>query len=126
MVFKKPPQTDIGNYCPITLISCISKLITKILAKRISLAVEKNDLIGPEQSGFRAKRSCSDNTFILNSILEMNKSKRKLSYLLLVDLKEAYDRVDRNILFARLQQLKFPDKLISFLRNYYFQDNIWT
>ena len=73
-------------------------------------AVEKNYLIGPEQSGFRANRSCSDNTFILNSILEMNKSKRKLSYLLFVDLKEAYDRVDRNILFARLQQLKFPDK----------------
>ena len=32
---------------------------------------------------------------IFNSILEMNKSKKKLSYLLFVDLKEAYDRVDR-------------------------------
>ena len=126
LILKKPPQTDISNYRPITLISCISKLVTKILAQRISLAVEKDDLMGPEQNGFRANRSCSDNIFILNSILEMNKSKKKLSYLIFVDLKEAYDRVDRNILFARLQQLKFPDKLIAFLRNYYFQDNIST
>ena len=38
LILKKPPQTDISNYRPITLISCISKLITKILAQRISLA----------------------------------------------------------------------------------------
>ena len=48
------------------------------------------------------------------------------SYLLFVDLKEAYDRVDRNVLLAKLCQLNFPDKFITFLTDYYFQDNILT
>ena len=111
------------NYRPITLISCVSNLLTKILAKRLSAAVEINDIIGMEQNGFR---SCSDNTFILNSLLELNKSRKFRSYLLFVDLKEAYDRVDRNVLLAKLRQLNFPDRFFSFLMDYYFQDNVST
>ena len=94
LILKKLPQTDVGNYRPITLISCVPKLLTKILVKRLSVAVEFDDIIGPNQNGFRSHRSCSD------SILELNKSRKLKSYLLFVDLKEAYDRVDRNVLFA--------------------------
>ena len=126
LILKKPPQTDINNYCPITLISNLSKLLTKILAKRLAEAVLKDYVIGPEQDGFRSARTCSDNIFILNSILEINKSKKKLSHLLCVDLKEAYDRVDRNILLAKLKQLNVGDKFINFLTSYYFLDNIST
>ena len=61
LILKKPPRTDINNYRPITLICCVSKLLTKILAKRVSAAVEKEDIIGPEQSGFCPNRGCSDN-----------------------------------------------------------------
>ena len=108
------------------MISNLSKLLTKILAKRLAEAVLKDNVIGPEQNGFRSARTCSDNIFILNSILEINKSKKKLSHLLFVDLKEAYDRVDRNILLAKLKQLNVGDKFTNFLTNYYFLDNIST
>ena len=126
LILKKPPQTEVANYRPITLISCMSKLLTKILAKRLSAAVDKEDIVGPEQSGFRASRSCADNIFILNTVLEINKSKKLLSHLLFVDLKEAYDRVDRSILLQKLKQLNVPKTFTNFLENYYFQDNIST
>ena len=102
------------------LISNISKLLAKIIAKRLAEAVLKDDVIGPEQNGFTSARTCSNNIFILNLILEINKSKRKLSHLLFVDLKEAYDRVDRNILLAELKQLNVGDKFINILTSYYF------
>ena len=70
LILKKPLQFDINNYRPITLISIISKLLTKIVAKRSAEAVLKDDIIGPEQNGFRSARNCSDNIFILSSILE--------------------------------------------------------
>ena len=107
---------DINNYRPITLISCVSKLWTKIMARRVSASIEVEDIIGPEQNGFRPNRSCSDNTFVLNTILELNKSRKKLSYLLFVDLKEAYDRVDKNILFAKLRQLTSPSTSLPCLQ----------
>jgi len=43
---------------------------------------------------------------------------------LFVDLKEAYDRVDRSILLKNLKQLNVPKTFTNFLENYYFQDNI--
>ena len=102
------------------------KLLTKILAKRLLAAVDKEDIVGPEQNGFRASKSCSNNIFILNTILEINKSKKLLSHLLFVDLKEAYDPVDRGILLQKLRQLNIPKTFINFLDSYYFFENIST
>ena len=48
LVLKKNPPTNIENYRPITLISCVSKLMTRILARRISSAVEFSSILGPE------------------------------------------------------------------------------
>ena len=126
LVLKKPPQTEVNNYRPITLISCISKLLTKILAKRLGDLIAKEDIIGAEQNGFRSSRTCSDNIFILNSVLEINKNKKLLSHIMFIDLQEAYDRVDRDILLTKLKQLNVSSKFIDFLSSYYFLDNIST
>ena len=40
LILKKPPRTDISNYRPITLISCVSKVLTKMLAQCLSTAIE--------------------------------------------------------------------------------------
>ena len=109
-----------------TLISCISKLLTKISAKRLGDLIAKEDIIGAEQNGFRSSRTCSDNIFILNSVLEMNKNKKLLSHIMFIDLQEAYDRVDRDILLTKLKQLNVSSKFIDFLSSYYFLNNIST
>ena len=62
--------------------------------------------------------------FILNTVLEINASRKKLSHILFIDLTEAYDRVDRHILIRKLEQLKIPNTFVNFLKNYYFEDNI--
>ena len=126
LILKKPPRTDINNYRPVTLISSVSKLLTTMLAQRLSSALDKEDVVGQVQNGFRKNRSCSDNIFILNTILEANKNKKLLSHLLFVDLNEAYDRVDCSKLLTKLRQLNIPESFISFLRNYYFLDSVST
>ena len=45
------------NYRGITLLSCMSKVNTKILNKRIISYVEEGNILVEEQSGFRAHRS---------------------------------------------------------------------
>ena len=116
LALKKNPPTC--NYLPITLISCISKLMTKIIAKRISAAVESSQILGPEQQGFRKGRRCEDNIYLINSILTKAEQKKAVTHLLFLDLKEAYDRVDWMILYKKLSQLNFPDSFIDFLNDY--------
>ena len=124
LIPKKPPITDINNYRPITLISNISKLFTKILASRISVSMENSSVISDLQNGFRKNRSCGDNLFILNNLLEINRSRRLKTFLLFIDLKAAYDTVDRTILISRLQKYNFPTEFILFLQDYYYNDYI--
>ena len=97
LLLKRPLASNISNYRPITLISCLSKLLTKILANRILSALEDAGVIDDTQNGFRQDRCCADNIFSLNALLSLNKSKKRLASLMFVDLQEAYDRVDNQL-----------------------------
>ena len=87
LILKKPPRSDINNYHLITLISCISELLTKMLAHCLSAAMDKEDVVGMKQNGFQAHSSCGDNILVHKTVLEFIKSKKLLSHLLFVVLR---------------------------------------
>lgn len=123
MLLKRTPATLMANYRPITLISVISKLFTKIIARRLSDAIVKEDVLGPEQNGFRPGRGCGDNLFVLNTLVEKFEDTRTLN-LCFIDIKAAYDSVDRTILWKRLERLNVPHALIVLMKDYYKNDSI--
>ena len=90
-VLKKNPSTNIEYYCLITLISCVSKLMTRILDFCISSAVESSCILGLEQQGFRQDCHCKDNFFLHNSLLLDQESKQLVLHLMFMGFKEAYD-----------------------------------
>jgi len=100
LLLKRAPSTVLANYRPITLISCISKLFTKMVAKRLSEGILSTDVLGNTQQGFRQGRCCTDNLLIINTLLEANPKEQ--SHIAFVDLTAAYDTVDRDILWAKL------------------------
>ena len=53
------------NYRGIALINSLTKIFTQLIKNRLMDWSEKNNLIPEFQSGFRNKRSCADNIFIL-------------------------------------------------------------
>ncbi|XP_055998773.1 uncharacterized protein LOC130047523 isoform X1 [Ostrea edulis] len=48
------------NYRGISLLSCISKLYSAFINKRLVTYLENNDILADEQNGFRRGRSCED------------------------------------------------------------------
>ena len=64
--------------------------------------------------------------FLVYQFLEINLSKKLLTHLLFVDLKESYDRVDRWVLLQKLNDMNFPAPFLRYLTDYYFLDNIST
>ena len=53
------------NYRPISILSCLGKLLTSILNLRVTKYVEYYDILGEEQLGFRKGYSTIDGIFIL-------------------------------------------------------------
>ena len=125
LILKKPHATNIANYWLITLISCLSKLLVKILAEKLAAVIETEDIVGPKQNGFRSSRSFSNNLFILNTLLEANRSCKLLSPLLLWTWKRP--TIGRlGYTFCKVKPAQFQATVVKFLNNYYFQDSIGT
>ena len=64
-VFKKNDKQVVKNYRPISLLPLLSKIFEKILFNKVYEHLTKNNLIIPNQSGFRPM-AASINSFILS------------------------------------------------------------
>ena len=103
------------NYRGISLLSCISKLYSAFLNDRISNFLEQNDLLSDEQNGFRANRSCEDHVFTLNSIIRNNAN----VHTTFIDLKKAFDFIDRDMLLYKLLLNNIDGKVYNSVKSIY-------
>ena len=72
-----------NNYRPISLLSCLGKLVERVVKSRLYNYFEKNQIIIDQQSGFRANRRTHDNlTFLTQKIQESLNTKKKVATLL--------------------------------------------
>ncbi|GJS79063.1 RNA-directed DNA polymerase, eukaryota [Tanacetum coccineum] len=81
-----PKVTDakfVNDFRPISLIGCVYKVVTKVLANRLALVI--SDLVSDTQSAFVAGRQILDGPFILNEILHWCKRKKKQAMFFKVD-----------------------------------------
>lgn len=77
----------------------LCKVYTRILADKLEKELDKNEALQDTQAGFRKKRSTMDNIFVLNHVIqrELQKKRGKVCALF-VDLRAAFDKVDREVL----------------------------
>lgn len=77
-----------SNYRGRSVTSCIERLYGKILKARIERHFQDIE----EQSGFQAGRSCLDNIFVLQQVLEKRLERNMATHLLFVDVEKAYEK----------------------------------
>lgn len=101
---KKDGKESVSNYRPISLPSSISKVLEKLMYKRILSFVDKFNILSNSQHGFRAKKSTDTAIFdFINSALYSIDKKEKLSCICL-DLSKAFDVIDHKLLLLKLHQ----------------------
>jgi hypothetical protein len=70
-LFKKGDKTSISNYRPTSLLNSFSKIIEKIMCKRLYSNVNINTILVKEQFGFRTNSSIEIAGYILiNNMLQ--------------------------------------------------------
>ena len=55
--YKLDSKSDYGNYCPISVLSCLSKVLEQVAQCQISIYLEKHYLLKSSQFRFRQQRS---------------------------------------------------------------------
>ena len=99
--------------------SCLGKVFTSIINSRLKLYLECAGYIGDEQAGFRRGHSTNDHIFTLHAIIALYKSRKKKLFAALVDLKKAFDFVDRSILWQKVLAMNINGKVLNVIKEIY-------
>ncbi|GJZ23378.1 RNA-directed DNA polymerase, eukaryota [Tanacetum coccineum] len=104
----------VSDFRPISLIGSIYKVITKILASRLSNVI--SDLISNVQTAFLPNRQILDGPFIVNEIISRCKIKNKKAMIFKVDFAKAYDSIRWDYLDDVLIAFGFGRKWCSWIQ----------
>ena len=104
-LLKKPnlDPDDLKNYRPISNLSFLSKLIERIVASRLTAQLSEHNLFNLHQSAYRKFNSTETALLSVQNDLLTSMDQGRVSALLLLDLSAAFDTVDHDILFHRLE-----------------------
>ena len=116
----KGVKNDMNAYRGITLLNVAGKIFTKVLASRIMKWVEDNNILVPEQAGFRRGFSTVDNILVINTIVEkeLRKEGGKL-FCCFIDFEKAFDSVVRGALWEKLKKMGISHKMLRILQRIY-------
>ena len=106
---KKGDLCDIKNYRPISLTEPLRKLFEHCMLRMV------NDNVGEcflTQGGFRTNHCCNDMIVVLHEAMKTHKGLLHVAFL---DIRAAYDSVDRRILWRRCRNRGLSSEAVDIL-----------
>ncbi len=109
---------DINSYRPISITTTISKIIEKMIVNRLSWYLEKNNLLNPNQSGFRKTFSTYDPIIRLNHEAEFSIDSGNYTIAIMIDFTRAFDLLWIDGLLAKLMNLGITGNMLNWIKNF--------
>lgn len=110
--------TNPVNYRPISLLSALSKIYEFILARRLDDFIYSNNILRPEQMGFRSRHSTQHQLWRVVEYIHSARESSNLACVVFVDISKAFDKIWHDGLIYKLIQLNLPAQLIHILSDY--------
>ncbi len=117
-LFKKGDNEEPSNYRPISLISCVGKVMERVVFKHLYNYLHSNKLIYKNQSGFLPGHSTVFQLMdIYNQVCKAFDDK-KSTCIVFCDISKAFDRVWHTGLIFKLRQYGINGNLLNWIINY--------
>ena len=117
-IFKKGETTLPANYRPISLLSVFDKILEKLMFKRVTNFLNKNNVIYKNQFGFRKHHSTT--LALIEAIDNLYKllDENKTVIGLFLDFEKAFDTVNHEILLYKLNNYGIRGTTHEWFKNY--------
>ncbi|WRX16202.1 Reverse transcriptase domain - like 10 [Theobroma cacao] len=112
---KKSDAIKWKDFRPISLCTVLNKIITKLLANRLSTVLPS--LISENQSGFVKGRLISDNILLAQELIgKLDYKSRGGNVVLKLDMMKAYDRINWDFLYLMMEKFGFNAHWIDMIK----------
>ena len=117
-LFKGGDMIDPSNFRPISLLPTLSKVIEKIVKKRLMLFLGNNEILNPFQFGFLSGKNTDDAIFSLLNEVYLNINGGEAVAAIFCDFSKAFDCVDHRILLLKLRRYGFGEITLKWFSTY--------
>ena len=117
LFFKKGDNARLKNYRPISLLSHVYKLFSRVITNR--LARRFDDFQPPEQAGFRKGYSTVDHIHTLRQVIQKTEEYNLPLCLAFVDYEKAFDSIETWAVLPSLQRCQIDYRYIEVLKCLY-------
>jgi hypothetical protein len=114
---KKGNLKECANYRTISLICHASKVLLKIIIKRMKNKLDQE--ISDEQAGFREGRGTRDQIVNIRNVIEKCREHRLPLYMCFIDYSKAFDCVSHHQMWETMKKMGFPGHLVDLISGLY-------
>lgn len=127
IMIPKPGKdvTNITSYRPISLLSTISKLLEKIILKRINTDIDTHDWMPDHQFGFRQSHSTIQQCHRIVDVINKSMENSQYCTAVFLDVSQAFDKVWHPGLLFKIKR-NLPKKYFNLLKSYLNQREFLT
>ena len=118
-LYKKGKHCLPENYRPISLLDCFGKILERLIYKQMLSFISKHAILFIYQYGFREGYST---TLALIDIIDTIKRKLdqgEIGIGIFIDIRKAFDTVNHNISFSKLEQYGFRGHSLNLLMGFH-------
>ena len=116
--YKQDDRGDVNNYRPTSVIPVVVKVFERIVYEQLFAYLEEHDILGQNQSGFRANHSTVTALLEATDSWAYNIDNGKINGVIFLDLKIAFDTVDHQILLSKLNYYGIHGKSFKWFQWY--------
>lgn len=113
---------SLKDFRPISLLGSLYKLISKVLACRLSKVMAS--IISNSRSAFLKGRNLVDGVVVINEVVDLAKKSKRECLILKVDFEKAYDSVDWGFLEYMMKRVGMCDTWILWMKVCVFGGNM--
>ena len=117
-IYKCKDKNEMSNYRPISLLPSTSKILEKLVHKRLYSFCENNKILYDNQYGFRPKHSTIDAVSKFTADIVSSLESNMITYAVFLDLSKAFDTIDHDILLRKLHFYGVRGVALEWFRNY--------
>ncbi|KAL1447697.1 hypothetical protein WDU94_005615 [Cyamophila willieti] len=115
---------DPVSYRPISLLSCLNKILEKMISKRLKWLIEKKEIVDTYQSGNRKRRSTTDNLALLEHEIITAFNEDHYVIAIFLDINKFFDRISKVVVLERFMDNNVGGPMYNYVNNFLSQPQI--